>query len=122
MIEKGFVMHSRFAYHVKLTIITNWPRWREGQAERLQDMIPLNLEARCALMQYLLAPTWDDACNVLAASPIHKTGWPVRGLMDVINGGRLSKRDVEVLCQHIVLLELARLVGLSAARALLTLP
>ena len=112
---------AQLAYNVKLQVILNWPRWHEGQTMPLQPMLPLNLEAPCALMKYLLAPTWEEACAVLEGSPIHRTGWPIQVLKDVVDGGRLSKRDSELFCQHIALLELAREVGLTAARKLLTL-
>ncbi len=121
MAENSPEPHADFPSFVKMKVIPNWPRWREGQAIRLYPMLPLNLDARYTLMQYLLAPTWEEACNVLEGSPIHHTGWPVHVLKGLVDGGRLSKTDSEIFGQHIALLELAREIGLTATRKLLTL-
>lgn len=120
-VENSPEMNIEFAHIVKLKIISPRPRQREGQANPPQQTLPLNLEPASTLMQYMLAPTWEEACQVLEPSPIYRTHWPVHVLQGLVDEGRFSKTDSDIFYRKIAFLDLAREIGLPAARKLLTL-
>ena len=121
MVENSPEMNAEFAHNVKLKVIPTWPRRRTGQVIPPQQMLCLNLEPSSALMTYMIAPTWEEACTVLERCPIYRTRWPVHVLRGLVDGGRLSAKDSELFCRKIAFLELAREIDLPAARKLLTL-
>lgn len=96
----------------------------EGEDElappkRRQDVTSIPAEARYALMTFLMARKWSIACDILAAHPVLTLPWASDFLRDLLRGGRLSRKDCEMVCAHICALGLVQTLGIGRARAFL---